>query len=827
LVLIALAACGQTPGLETDVSADSSANDSGSSDSAAEQTDAAAASDTGVVPDTSAESDGAAETDITADSDSSTATDAGADSDDAVAEPDGATLTDAGTLTDSGTLTDATSEPDSEPKTDTGTDAGTATDAGAGTEPDADAGTGTDATAATDATVFADGSDDSDTAAGTDTATGTDAETGSDAVEPECKLSADCPSVAGQCLQNVCVGGQCLPQPLADGTPCSDGNLCTASAACSGGSCKAQKAVVCDDKNLCTTDSCDPQTGNCSFAPVATGAICDDGNPCTQGTICDASGQCAGGKNTCGCQSIKDCAAFDDGNPCNGTLYCNDSLPKPVCEVLPTSVVICDPSADSTCLQNRCDTKSGKCALTPVQEGADCDDGNSCTTGESCSAGKCAPLANLCQCQNNSDCSQFDDGNACNGQLYCDKSGPAFQCQINPASVVSCPKPSNPCQVSACDASAGSCKLGNAPDGTACTDNNPSTIGDVCSAGQCQPGVSVGQCQADSDCAKFEDGDFCNGVLFCNKATQLCQLNPKTVVNCPSVDNTTCAQNQCEPTSGLCKMSAIAEKLPCDDGNICTVGEVCLQGTCTASADTCQCNSDLDCVAQDDGNLCNGTLYCDLGSGQCKLNPATVVNCPTVNDSVCAQNQCVPKSGACALTPNQNGLACEDGNPCTEGEACVDGQCKGTLVCACQEDVDCAGQEDGNLCNGTLYCNKKQGKCEVNPATVKVCPTAIDTPCEQTVCEPASGSCVKQAAFTGAKCDADGNPCTANDFCDEGVCKPGVNACECLLDADCAGRQGSNLCVTAMFCDPESNSCKPAQTVTCDGSSDTPCQQNA
>jgi hypothetical protein len=315
--------------------------------------------------------------------------------------------------------------------------------------------------------------------------------------------------------------------------------------------------------------------------------------------------------------------------------------------------------------------------------------------------------------------------------------------------------------------------------------------------------------------------------LFCNKATQLCQLNPKTVVTCPTVDDTTCAQNLCQPTNGLCQMTAIAEKLPCDDGNICTVGEVCLQGTCTASADTCQCNQDSDCTVQDDGNLCNGTLYCDLGSGQCKLNPVTIVSCPSVSDTVCAQNQCVAKTGDCVMTANQDGLGCEDGNPCTEGEACLDGACKGTLVCACQEDSDCVGQEDGNQCNGTLYCNKKQGKCEVNPATVKVCPTASDTPCEQTVCEPASGSCVKQEAFTGAKCDADGNPCTANDYCDAGSCKPGNNACECLLDSDCAGKQGADQCVTSMFCNPETRSCEPAQVVTCDSSGDTPCQKNA
>jgi hypothetical protein len=30
----------------------------------------------------------------------------------------------------------------------------------------------------------------------------------------------------------------------------------------------------------------------------------------------------------------------------------------------------------------------------------------------------------------------------------------------------------------------------------------------------------------------------------------------------------------------------------------------------------------------------------------------------------------------------------------------------GTNICSCAVDLDCAGQEDGNLCNGTLFCDK-------------------------------------------------------------------------------------------------------------------------
>ena len=46
--------------------------------------------------------------------------------------------------------------------------------------------------------------------------------------------------------------------------------------------------VFCDDKNPCTIDSCDEQTGLCGHAPLA----CDDEDPCTSDT-CDAeNGEC-------------------------------------------------------------------------------------------------------------------------------------------------------------------------------------------------------------------------------------------------------------------------------------------------------------------------------------------------------------------------------------------------------------------------------------------------------------------------------------------------------------------------------------------------------
>jgi len=64
---------------------------------------------------------------------------------------------------------------------------------------------------------------------------------------------------------------------------CDDNDECTTGDACFEGSCAGSGSVTCDDDNLCTVDSCLPQSG-CIFEPEP------------DGKACDASAQCAGGK---------------------------------------------------------------------------------------------------------------------------------------------------------------------------------------------------------------------------------------------------------------------------------------------------------------------------------------------------------------------------------------------------------------------------------------------------------------------------------------------------------------------------------------------------
>ena len=76
----------------------------------------------------------------------------------------------------------------------------------------------------------------------------------------------------------------CLNEPTAGS--CSDGSVCTDKDECEAGKCVAGAEKVCDDKNPCTTDSCDAKAG-CETATVKDGTGCGTGKLCKAGK-CEA-----------------------------------------------------------------------------------------------------------------------------------------------------------------------------------------------------------------------------------------------------------------------------------------------------------------------------------------------------------------------------------------------------------------------------------------------------------------------------------------------------------------------------------------------------------
>ncbi len=613
-----------------------------------------------------------------------------------------------------------------------------------------------------------------------------------------------------------------------------------------------------DDANPCTRAVCTP--GGCVQQHRDEGASCSDGEPCTEPDACQA-GVCVPGPERCACRDDARCRTLLGEDKCLGTPWCDQTAVPYVCR-RKLDAPVCDPSKDHACAEQRCDPTTGACALTPVNQGGACSDGDPCTADDACVKGICFGATPSCQCQLDVDCP--DDGDPCNGQLYCDTQAvtaegkPTKLCKTNPATVVTCAtKDVGPCKAFACDPKDGACKVMPLADGAACEDGDPCTSGDLCASGGCAPGPDVCTCSKQADCAAQEDGDLCNGVLYCDLSSAKCKVNPKTVVTCASSDDTACVKNLCNPKTGTCAPTPVLPGTPCDDGDSCTKDEICVAGACGKGTNVCPCTSHADCAGKDDGNRCNGTAFCNQQTKQCEQNAGAEIVCSTADDTACVKNACKrddPK-GSCALTPVELALevpsatggvrwevrpagmppgvtaVCDDGDACTVGDLCQAGACKPQIYgCSCKADSDCA--DDGDLCNGLPYCDKsdpQQAVCKTKPNTQVVCKTVDDTACLKNTCAPKTGQCAPVPVTAGAPCD-DGNPCTKSDYCVLGSCTGGAVVCVCQKDEDCKGKEDGNQCNGTLYCDksdPAKPACKvnPATVVSCPGQALAPCQQ--
>ncbi len=192
-----------------------------------------------------------------------------------------------------------------------------------------------------------------------------------------------CADDGNSCTNDVCGGGACTHPFNTD--PCNDGNACTLFDTCSGGSCLGVFPLICDDENICTDDSCDPQTG-CIFPPNS--APCDDFNACTIGDTC-GGGFCQPG-------SPLNC---DDGLFCNGMETCDPLLgclfgmPPDCDDLISCTIDECDENTDSCTHQaNDAACNDGVCCTFDVCDAqADCmstlDDDDGDLWGDSSSPG--------------------------------------------------------------------------------------------------------------------------------------------------------------------------------------------------------------------------------------------------------------------------------------------------------------------------------------------------------------------------------------------------------------------------------------------------------
>lgn len=622
----------------------------------------------------------------------------------------------------------------------------------------------------------------------------------------------------------------CVFSPFAAST-CTDNNECTVADKCVAGKCvgdPADAGIACDDSNPCTTDTCSIKAG-CKHDFVADNTSCTDGDTCTEGDLC-SKGTCVPGTNSC-CDPVTNPCSNDD-NLCNGIATCVKKDGKAVCEILPASVVKCAEMPAGSCIGEVCNIKTGKCEVAQLEEAASCQDGNICTLGEACKNGKCtggtvnpcndgnACTADACEpkagCQNSPIAAVCSDDDACTLNDVC-KEG------VCGGKALDCATDNNPCTDDTCDKVKGCVATPNA---AICDDGSPCTVGDKCSGGTCVPGtIDKIKCECDAskgnaDCAKMEDGNLCNGSLYCTPQGK-CAIDPASIVKCDSGADKPCAKNQCDAVTGKCAFLPVPEGTSCNaDGSACTEGDHCAAGQCVAGTklvcgDGNPCTSDAcdlikGCNYPATTGNCNDGDGCTLGdscvAGACKGGAAK--NCDDAN--LCTDDSCVAASGGCKNMPNT--AQCSDGNACTDKDSCKAG------VCSAGTSVDC---DDGNACTKDS-CDPTAG-CKATPST---------DPCDDgKICTKgdacSAGKCAPGAAL---KCD-DGNPCTGDDTCKEptgceNVPKPGLcnddNACttnDTCSNGTCSG-QATKVCddgnpCTQNTCDAAGGCVYPANSAKC------------
>lgn len=164
---------------------------------------------------------------------------------------------------------------------------------------------------------------------------------------------------------------------------------------------------------------------------------------------------------------------------------------------------------------------------------------------------------------------------------------------------------------------------------------------------------------------------------------------------------------------------------------------------------------------------------------------ASVRPSPECDDAnSCTQDRFDILTGECIFETVPDFTPCDDDNACTETDLCLTGRCIGNVI-ECDDNVPCT--IDG--CDAQTGCifEPAPSRCDdENPCTEDECtpgfgcqnpPVIEPTLCHFNGCEDigfcAGPACIVQEVPDGVPCE-DGDACTLNDTCQQGLCAPGV-----------------------------------------------------
>jgi hypothetical protein len=483
----------------------------------------------------------------------------------------------------------------------------------------------------------------------------------------------------------------------------------------------------CNDGLFCNgLETCDPNVGCQPGTPPA----CGDAFACTADACNEATDSCTHAPNNGLCS---------DGQFCNGVEVCS---PTQGC-VAGTPPACGDAFG---CTADACNEATDSCVHTP--NNSICNDGLFCNGTETCSATLgCRPgtapncgdavACTLDTCNEATDsCRNTAMNSLCTDGLFCNG-------------------------LETCSATQG-CQAGTPPN---CSDPHACTI-DACNeaSDSCTHTPNNGVCS---------DGQFCNGAEICS-AQNGCQAG--TAPNC--ADSAACTQDACNEATDSCTHTP--NNAACSDGQFCNGAEICTANGCQAgSAPNCgdsvactvdACNESTDSCTHaptnslcNDSQFCNGVETCDATLG-CQAGTG-----PNCSDNVpCTVDACNEATDSCTHAAN-NGL-CDNGLFCDGTEICnALAGCQNGSPPNCVDSVPCTND----------VCNEELNRCDHDPDNSFCADQSI---CTNDICDPTLG-CTH--VNNTAPCN-DGNACTGNDTCQNGICIPRGDVCgDGIVDANC------------------------------------------
>ncbi len=388
----------------------------------------------------------------------------------------------------------------------------------------------------------------------------------------------------------------CVYTDLANGTSCSDGLFCNGQETCMMGQCAAGTAPNCVQFSTdCSTGFCNETASSCDLVSANENGICTSFDQCVSEAhcldshclpvsyvVCEDNNMCT--ENTCnpqvGCVYNNLTGPADDLIFCNGPDQCvNGELvsgPTPICPIDPlhlcrypvclaiedvcgfivlpdgaicnqTSIDVC--SVHSTCLAGQCE----------VVESIDCNDGNPCTED---------------YCDREIGCYHYNTTNSCDDLNPCTT---CDTCVMETSECVGVPKNCSyldtECVQGVCNPqNNGACEAVPRGDGRRCDDGRDCTCVDTCLQGECV-GLSFlpGTCLSPSDtCSIIDACGVCGG----NNST--CSLQPISRRSILPVDSLSIEQ-EIKCFNGI----VVSERCMCQRG---WTGEACSE--CALIGDT-------------------------------------------------------------------------------------------------------------------------------------------------------------------------------------------------------------------------------------------------